>query len=73
MIRRLIYLLVGAVLGGYAVHRLNRSARAWGPSGLAERVEGRVSDYRTGLRELGEDVADAMSEHESELRRRYGG
>lgn len=72
MIRRLAYLVIGVVLGGYAVHRLNRSARAWGPSGLAERVEGRVADYRTGLREIGEDVADAMWEHESELQRRYG-
>nr|WP_236544183.1 hypothetical protein [Spiractinospora alimapuensis] len=71
--RRLIYLAVGFALGGYAVHRLNRSARSWGPNGLAQRVEGRVADYRSGIRELGEDVADVMAERESDLRRRYGG
>lgn len=71
MIRRLFYLAAGAVLGGYVVHKLNRSARALSPQGIAERVEGRVADYRSGLRELGEDVSGAMAEHEAELRRQH--
>lgn len=73
MIRPVIYLAAGALFGGYVVHRLNRTARAWTPSGIAGRVEGRVADYRVGLREFGEDVQDAMAEHEAELRRTYGG
>ncbi|WP_017625756.1 hypothetical protein [Nocardiopsis chromatogenes] len=71
MTGRLIYLVAGAVLGGYVVHRLNRTARAWSPEGIADRVEDRVADYRAALREFNEDVHAAMEQREAELLRLY--
>ncbi|TDQ45382.1 DUF6167 family protein [Actinorugispora endophytica] len=71
MIGRTLYFVAGAALGGYVVHRLTRTARAWTPGGIAHRVEGHVSSYRDALRELNDDVADAVREHEAELTRRY--
>ncbi|WP_304451031.1 hypothetical protein [Nocardiopsis sp. YSL2] len=71
MTGRLLYLAAGAALGGYAVHRFNRARRAMSPGGLADRVEGQVSEYRGALRELNEDLADAVRDQEAELLRRY--
>lgn len=72
MIRRLCYLLFGALLGGYTVYRLTRTARAWHPEQIAGRVERRLSGYRSAVRELGSDVHDAMEHRETELRRLHG-
>lgn len=71
MIGRLFYLAAGAALGGYVVHRINRTARAWSPGGIAHRVEDRVGDYRAALRDFNEDVTEAVREHEARLRARY--
>lgn len=71
MITRLLYLVAGAALGGYLVHKLNRTARAWGPAGIAGRVEDQVADYRAALREFNEDVHDATRQREAELQSRY--
>jgi hypothetical protein len=71
VIGRLFYLAAGAAIGGYAVHRVHRARRALTPGGIAERVEGQVSEYRGALRELNEDLADAVREQEEELLRRY--
>jgi len=71
VIGRLFYLVAGAVVGGYAVHRVNRAARALTPGGIAERVEGQVTEYRGALRELNDDLADAVRAQEEELLRRY--
>ncbi|APC36575.1 MULTISPECIES: hypothetical protein [Nocardiopsis] len=71
MIGRLLYLAAGAAIGGYAVHRVHRARRALTPGGIAERVEGQVSEYRGALRELNEDLADAVREQEEELLRLY--
>lgn len=71
MIGRLFYLAVGATLGGYAVHRVNRARRALSPGGIAERAEDRVSKYRGALRELNEDLTDEVRAQEEELLRRY--
>nr|WP_221442495.1 hypothetical protein [Nocardiopsis algeriensis] len=67
----MFYLAAGAALGGYAVHRVNRARRALTPGGIAERVEGRVGEYRGALNELNEDLAAAVREQEEELLRRY--
>lgn len=71
MISRVFCLVAGAAIGGYVVHKLNRTARAWSPGGIASRVEDRVADYRAVLREFNEDVQDAMDDREAELLRRY--
>ncbi|MFC4562615.1 hypothetical protein ACFO4E_12185 [Nocardiopsis mangrovi] len=73
MMGRVIYLVAGAALGGYVVHRLNRTTRAWSPAGIAGRVEDHVAGYRDALREFNDDVHDAMDRREAELLRRYGG
>nr|WP_218908936.1 hypothetical protein [Nocardiopsis sinuspersici] len=67
----MFYLAAGAALGGYAVHRVNRARRALSPGGIADRVEGQVTEYRGALRELNEDLALAVREQEEELLRRY--
>ncbi|MBB6171059.1 hypothetical protein HNR23_001119 [Nocardiopsis mwathae] len=72
MIGRIFYLVAGAAIGGYVVHRLNRTARAWSPGGIADRVEGHVADHRAALREFNEDVVDAMEHREAQLWRLYG-
>lgn len=71
MIGRLFYLAAGAALGGYVVHRVNRARSALTPGGIADRVEGRVSEYRGALQELNEDLAEAVRQEEAELLRRY--
>ncbi|MFE1170583.1 hypothetical protein [Nocardiopsis sp. NPDC058789] len=71
MIGRLVYLAAGAAIGGYVVHRVNRARRSLTPGGIADRVEGRVSEYRGALQELNEDLAEAVREEEAELLRRY--
>lgn len=71
MIRRLFYLAAGAAVGGYVVHRVERARRALTPDGIAQRVEGHVTEYRGALRELNEDLAGAVREQEEELMRRY--
>ncbi|WP_067974222.1 hypothetical protein [Nocardiopsis trehalosi] len=73
MMGRVLYLVAGAALGGYVVHKLNRTARAWSPAGIADRVEDHVASYRDALREFNEDVHDAMERREAELHRRYAG
>ena len=71
MIGRLFYLVAGAALGGYAVHRVNRARRALSPGGIAERAEAQVSQYKGALRELNEDLTDEVRAQEEELLRRY--
>ena len=71
MIGRLFYLAAGAVVGGYVVHRVNRARRAMTPGGIADRMETRVGEYRGALRELNEDLAEAVREEEAELLRHY--
>lgn len=71
MIGRLFYLALGAVVGGYAVHRVNRARRALSPGGIFERVEGQVTEYKGALRELNEDLTEEVRAQEEELLRRY--
>ncbi|MEV2278850.1 hypothetical protein AB0I72_25010 [Nocardiopsis sp. NPDC049922] len=71
MIGRLFYLAAGAALGGYVVHRVHRARRALTPGGLAERVEGQVTQYKGALRELNEDLAEEVRAQEAELLARY--
>lgn len=71
MIGRLFYVAAGAVVGGYVVHRVNRARNALTPGGIADRVENRVGQYKGALRELNDDLAEAVREEEAELLRHY--
>lgn len=71
MIGRLFYVAAGAVVGGYVVHRVNRARRALTPGGIADRMESRVGEYKGALRELNEDLAEAVRQEEAELLRHY--
>ncbi|WP_017599972.1 hypothetical protein [Nocardiopsis lucentensis] len=71
MIGKLLYVAAGAALGGYVVHRVGRARRALTPGGIAERVEGQVTEYKGALRELNEDLAEEVREREAELLARY--
>ncbi|GAA1460994.1 hypothetical protein NE857_23295 [Nocardiopsis exhalans] len=71
MIGRLLYLAAGAALGGYVVHRVNRARNALTPGGIADRVEGRVNEYRGALQELNEDLTEEVRLQEEQMLRRY--
>lgn len=71
MIGRLFYVAAGAVVGGYVVHRVNRARNALTPGGIADRVENRVGEYKGALRELNDDLAEAVRAEEAELLRHY--
>lgn len=71
MIGRLFYLVAGAAVGGYVVHRVDRARRALTPGGVVERVEGQVTEYKGALREFNEDLVEAVREQEEELLRLY--
>jgi hypothetical protein len=67
--RRLFWLTLGAVLGAWAVLRVQRLARQFGPRGVA----GRAVGAGAALRAFAADVRIQMRHREAELRRAAGG
>ncbi|PRX96026.1 DUF6167 family protein [Allonocardiopsis opalescens] len=68
MIRRLFWMLVGSALTLFALRKLSRASHAFTPEGIAERVEGRVSELEAGARAFAAEVRDASRGREAELR-----
>lgn len=64
MIRRLLWLCLGTVLGAWSAFRLRRLARAVSPGGLATQATG----LGRTVREFTGDVRVAMRSREEELR-----
>jgi hypothetical protein len=62
--RRLFWLTLGAVLGGWTVFRVQRFARQFGPRGVA----GRAVGAGAALRAFADDVRIQMRRREAELR-----
>jgi hypothetical protein len=67
--RRLFWLTLGAVLGAWAVLRVQRFARQFGPRGVA----GRAAGSGAALRAFAADVRIQMRHREAELRRALDG
>jgi hypothetical protein len=68
MIRRLIWLLIGAALGVWAFRRLQRTVRKFTPTGLSERAQGAGASAKS----LVDDVRRRFREREAELREALG-
>jgi hypothetical protein len=67
-VKRLFWLLLGAVLGVLAFRRLARKAAAFTPSGIASSI----GNLAESVRDFAEDVREAMSQREYELREGTG-
>jgi hypothetical protein len=67
--RRLFWLTLGAVLGAWAVLRVQRFARQFGPRGVA----GRAVGLGAALRAFATDVRVQTRRREAELRRALDG
>ena len=67
--RRMFWLTLGAVLGGWTVLRVQRLARQFGPRGVA----GRAAGVGAALRAFATDVRVQMRQREAELRRGLDG
>jgi hypothetical protein len=63
-VRRLFWLVLGAVLGVLAVRKVSRTAAALGPQGLSDSL----SEAAGSLRDLADAVRDGMAEREADLR-----
>jgi hypothetical protein len=68
MIARTTWFLAGAGAGVYAVVKARRTAEAFTPEGLADRLAG----LSVGARIFGEEVRAGRDEKETELRERMG-
>ena len=66
--KRIFWLLVGILLGVYAVTRLKNRARALTPEG----VQSSVDKLAGAVRHFGDEVRAGMDQRESELREALG-
>lgn len=76
MIRRLFWLILGAVLGIMSYRKLSATADKLRPSALAGSFAGGIGEGLTNLawaiRDFAADVRDAMADREDELRSAVG-
>ena len=66
--KRLFWLVLGAVLGVVVFRRLSRKAEAFSPAGLASSIGGLAES----VRDFADDIRDAMSQREHDLREGTG-
>jgi hypothetical protein len=66
--RRVFWIALGATAGVLVVRKLQKTARAYTPAGLADRAEG----LGAGLRYFADEVRAGMAERELELRDALG-
>jgi hypothetical protein len=67
-VKRLFWLLLGAVLGILAFRRVARKMEAFTPSGIASSI----GNLAESVRDFANDVREAMSQREYELREGTG-
>jgi F0F1-type ATP synthase membrane subunit a len=68
MMKRLFWLVLGAVLGVVAFRKLSRKAEAFTPSGVASSI----GSLAESVRDFADDIREAMSQREHELREGTG-
>jgi hypothetical protein len=66
--KRLFWLVLGAVLGVVTFRRLARKAEAFTPSGVASSI----GSLAESVRDFADDIREAMSQREHELREGTG-
>lgn len=72
MIRRLFWMLLGLVLGAWALRRLDELTEASRPTRVAQRTGRRLGGTQARWRDAVTAGRDAAREREAELRTRYG-
>jgi hypothetical protein len=70
--RRLFWLALGVTVGILVMRKLSRAAEKLTPGGIAESIGAGLSDLAYSIRDFSEDVRDAMSSREVELRQAAG-
>ena len=66
--KRLLWLIVGILVGVYAVTRLKKRAQQLAPEGLQQSAE----KVASAIRHFGDEVRAGMAERETELRDALG-
>jgi hypothetical protein len=66
--KRLFWVLLGAILGIVAFRKATRKAEAFTPSGIASSV----GNLAESVRDFADDIRDAMTRREHELREGTG-
>ena len=66
--KRILWLIVGILVGVYAVTRLKKRAQQFAPEGLQQSAEKMAS----AIRHFGDEVRAGMAERETELRDALG-
>jgi hypothetical protein len=67
VVKRLLWLGVGAAIGVMVVRKLAKSAEAMSPAGIAGRLKNTAVTAGGSVRSFMADVADGMHEREAEL------
>jgi F0F1-type ATP synthase membrane subunit a len=67
-VKRIVWFIVGTIVGVYAVTRLKRRAQALAPESLQASAEKMAS----AIRHFGDEVRAGMAERETELRDALG-
>jgi hypothetical protein len=71
-VKRLFWLALGITVGVLAMRRVSRVAQKLTPQGMAASVGDGLRELAASIREFTEDVREAMSEREAELRESTG-
>ena len=66
--KRILWLIIGILVGVYAVTRLKKRAQALAPEGLQQSAE----KVASAIRHFGDEVRAGMAERETELRDALG-
>jgi F0F1-type ATP synthase membrane subunit a len=66
--RRILWFVIGTVVGVYAVTRLKKRAQAFAPDSLQQSAE----KVASAIRHFGDEVRAGMAERETELRDALG-
>jgi hypothetical protein len=66
--KRLFWLVLGAVLGVTAFRKVSRKAEAFTPSGIASSI----GNLAESVRDFADDIRDSMTRREHELREGTG-
>jgi hypothetical protein len=67
-VKRILWLIIGILVGVYAVTRLKKRAQALAPEGLQQSAE----KVASAIRHFGDEVRAGMAERETELRDALG-
>lgn len=67
MLKRMIWVGIGVVVGVVVVRKLTKAAESVTPGGVAERISGAGAEMRESLKSFWADVSEARQAKEAEL------